>query len=198
MSYHPPLADLSGGEAGDTQAMTFGYSAPMGPTFAQDQPFAPPGPIADTHGYDTGGTDRTEHVDPALARLVAAHPEPARRTTGRRRSPTTAGWDQNTANDRVDLNQDQGQNADGYDPFVIPYSERPIRANFAAEAHPVENIGGPYGPTGDLSDMAAFGGQGNFAYTSPADPYVTVQAPASSGGRGSYEPASGLEFVNYG
>ena len=193
-----PLADLSGGMAGDTVATVFGYSAPMGPTFAQDTPFAPSGPVADTHGYDTGGTDRHEHVP------IPRSPGWWRRTltgqTYNRQAQVTdtAGWDQNAANDRTNLGQDQGQNADAYDPFTIPYSERPIKANFAAEAYPLDYIGGPYGPDGSLPDMAAFGGQGNFAYTAPPDPYVTTTAPAGVSTSSSYEPASGLEFINYG
>jgi hypothetical protein len=192
-----PVVDLSGGDAGDTQATVFGYSAPMGPTFAQDKPFGPSGPVADTHGYDTGGTARKDGVDQPRS------PGWFRRTlsgqTFNRQSfnTTTSGWQVNAANGRTDLDQYQGQDADAYDPRWIPYSERPLKANFASEAYPVEDIGGPYGIDGDLADMTPLGGQGNYAYTSPPDPYVTTAAPAGTGDS-SYEPASGLEFVNYG
>jgi len=194
----PPLVDLSGGEDTDSQATVFGYSAPLGPTFSQDTPFAPPGPVSDTHGYDTGGTSRKEHVpvpdSPGWWRRVMTG-----QTFNRQAQVTdSAGWAISAPNDRVNFNQDQGQNANGYDPFVIPYAERPLKANFAAEAYPLEGgVPGPYGLDGALPDMTGLGGQGNFAYTSPPDPYVTVAAPAGSTPP-SYEPSSGLEYVNYG
>ena len=172
-----PVVDVSGGVITD-QVGSLGHSAPVADfDSSAGQPFAGSGPIAATHGYDTGGTARTEHVP------IPQSPGHWRRTatgqTFNRQSQVTdtAGWAQNTANGRTDLNQDQGQNADAYNPFTIPYSERPIRANFAAVAYPLDGIPGVYGVDGDLSDMYPLGGQGNFGYTSPADPVVTIQAP---------------------
>jgi hypothetical protein len=189
-----PVTDLSGGTITDTAAM-LGHSAPVAAfdSNAGDW-FAPPGPIADTHSYDTGGTGRTEHVP------VPRSPGWWRRTatgqTFNRQSQVTdtAGWAQLAANGRVNLNQDQGQNADAYDPFTIPYSERPLRANFAASAYPVDPLASVYGVDGDLADMYALGGQGNYGYTSPADPVISVTTPAGS--PQGYEPVIGMEYVS--
>ncbi len=186
--------DLSGGQIPDTVA-ELGNSAPMAAFDSNAGPaFAPAGPIAPTHGYDTGGTERKEHVP------VPRSPGWWRRTlTGqtwnRQAQVTTAeGWAVSAPNDRLDLDQAQGQNAGGYDPAVIPYSERPILANFAAEAHPVDAVGSVYGVQGSLPDMSGLGGQGSFVYTSPPDPYATVQAPAAAAP--AYQPALGMEYVS--
>jgi len=189
-----PLVDLSGGEAGDTVAL-LGNSGPIADfDSSAGGAFAPSGAIADTHGYDTGGTDRKEHVP------IASNPGWWRRIltgqTFNRQAQVTdnAGWQINSINGRTDLDQYQGQNANAYDPFVIPYSERPIHANFAAEAAPVDPIATAYGIQGSLPDMYGLGGQGDYAYTSPPDPSVTVVpegAPVPA-----YEPVVGMEYVS--
>ena len=167
----PDLAQ--GGVIGDAVDQ-LGHSAPVASFDAQCDPFAPPGPIAPTHGGDTGGTYRTEHVteprSPGWFRRTAVM------QTFNRQSFRTddAGWQQLAANDRQDLNQDQGQ---ALDPGTrwLPYSERPIRARFAAEAYPIlDQPGGPYNPAGQLSDMYAMGGQGNLVYEAPPDPQTNV------------------------
>lgn len=191
-----PQPDLSGGLVADTQAQ-MGHSAQMAAyDSSAGEPFAPSGPIADSHGYDTGGTERKEHVlqpsSPGWFRRILTG-----QTFNRQAQVTdTAGWAQSAINGRQNLDQYQGQDADAYDPFVIPYSERPLKANFAAEAHPVEHVPSTYSPSASLPDMYALGGQGNFGYTSPPDPSVSVQAPNAA------PPANtsdmGMEFLNYG
>lgn len=178
-----------GGIVTDTAAQ-LGHSAPVAPFDAQPKQFAPSGPVADTHGLDTGGTYRAESVpqprSPGWFRRVLTG-----QTMNRQSFATdTAGWQQNTPNDRTNLDQYQGQDADGYDPMTIPYSERPVTANFAAEAYPLTGTPGGYTPDGSLPDMAAQGGQGNFGYTSPPDPTVNVQ-PVS------VQPAAqlGMEYL---
>jgi hypothetical protein len=187
-----PLADLSGGEHGDTQAAVYGSSAPMAAfDSAAGAPFAPSGPAADTHGYDTGGTGRKEHVpvprSPGWFRLTL------RGQTWNRQAQVTdgKGWQLSSPNDRQNLDELQGQNANGYDPFVIPYSERPLKANFAAESYPVSPVSGPYGVAG-VPGLDLMGGQGNLGYTSPPDPSVNLQ-PASAG---TYAPSLGSEYLS--
>jgi hypothetical protein len=189
-----PQPDLSGGVIADTVADT-GHSAPIADfDSSAGDPFAPSGPIADTHGYDTGGTQRKENVplpsSPGWFRRILTG-----QTFNRQAQVTDdKGWALPAVNNRQNLDQYQGQDADGYDPFVIPYSERPLKANFAAEAHPVENIGGPYGPDGTLPDMYASGGQGDFGYTAPPDPSVTLQPSASSAP--AYASDLGMEYLS--
>ena len=187
--------DLRGGIISDTVA-ELGHSAPEAPTFSQVKPFAPPGPIADTHGLDTGGTYRTQHVtqprSPGWFRRVLTG------QTNNRQAQVTdnAGWAQLAPNGRVDLDQYQGQAADGYDPAVIPYAERPVLANYAAEAFPVTLPPGGYIPDGALPDMAAQGGQGNFGYAAPPDPVVNVQAPQPQQAIPAVASMSGMEYIS--
>jgi hypothetical protein len=170
-----------GGVIGDTVGELW-HSGPVASFDAQCEPFAPPGPIAPTHGGDTGGTWRTEHFtepsSPGWYRRTATM-----QTFNRQSFVTdTAGWEQTSPNDRQDLIQDQGQ---ALDPATrwLPYSERPITARFAAEAYPIlDPAGGPYNPSGQLTDLYAMGGQGNLVYEAPPDPQTNVipaAAPAS-------------------
>ena len=169
-----PVPDLpQGGVIGDTVDQ-YGHAAPIASFDAQCEPFAPPGPIADTHGYDTGGTYRTEHF--TLPSSPGWYRRTATMQTFNRQSfvTDTAGWDQTAPNDRQDLIQDQGQ---ALDPATrwLPYSERPITARFAAEAYPIlDPAGGPYNPSGQLTDLYARGGQGNLVYEAPPDPQTNV------------------------
>jgi hypothetical protein len=188
-----PLDNLSGGQITDVVG-ELAHSAPIAAYDSSAAPFAPPGAIADTHGFDTGGTGRKEHVP------VPQSPGWWRRTltgqTFNRQAQVTdnAGWDQNSPNGRQDYDQAQGQNANGYDPFVIPYSERPMRANLAAEAFPIQDTPGGYTPDGSLANMAGMGGQGNFAYTAPPDPTTNVQPP--NVGVPASQPTLGMEYLS--
>lgn len=168
-----------GGVIEDT-AEQLGHSAPVASFDAQDEPFAPPGPIAPTHGLDTGGTYRNEHVN--LPKSPGWYRRTATMQTFNRQSfvTDTAGWDQNTPNDRQDLIQDQGQ---ALDPGTrwLPYSERPIGAKFAAEAYPIlDQPGGPYNPAGELTNLYAMGGQGTLVYEAPPDPQTNVHNPVAA------------------
>lgn len=169
-----------------------GHSAPVASFDAQTDPFAPPGPIADTHGLDTGGTYRTEHVpmprSPGWWRRVITM-----QTYNRQAQVTdTAGWQQLAPNGRVDHIQDQGQNADAYDPRWLPYSERPVTAKLAAEAFPVQDQPGGYIPVSSLSDRTPMGGQGSLVYEAPPDPAVNVQ-PAPAAAAAPADPV--MEFI---
>lgn len=177
-----------GGVVGDTVDQ-YGHSAPTAAFDAQTEPFAPPGPIAETHGFDTGGTWRTEHFteprSPGWYRRTAVM-----QTFNRQSFVTdTAGWAQTAPNGRQDLIQDQGQ---ALDPATrwLPYSERPIGAKFAAEAYPIlDPAGGPYNPSGQLTDLYAMGGQGHFVYEAPPDPQTSVVPAAPAG------PDPVMEFI---
>jgi hypothetical protein len=190
-----PDPDLSGGTIPDVVA-DLGHSAPMAAfDSSAGAPFAPSGPIAPTHGDDTGGTGRKEHVP------VPRSPGWWRRTltgqTFNRQAQVTdnAGWQISAPNGRQNLDQAQGQNANGYDPAVIPYSERPLRANLAAEAYPIQDTAGGYVPDGSLPDMYGLGGQGNYVYTTPPDPTTNVQPP-TVGQPAAYQPVLGMEYVS--
>lgn len=179
------------GVIADTQADQLGHSAPIASFDAQTVPFAPPGPIADTHGDDTGGTYRTEHVplprSPGWWRRVITM-----QTFNRQAQVTdTAGWQQLAVNDRQDHIQDQGQ---ALDPATrwLPYSERPVTAKLAVEAFPVQDTAGGYIPVSGLSDRTPMGGQGNLVYEAPADPAVNVQ-PAPQAAPAASDPV--MEFV---
>lgn len=181
------------GVVADTQADQLGHSAPIAAFDSNaGEPFAPPGPIADTHSEDTGGTYRTEFVpmprSPGWWRRVATM-----QTFNRQAQVTdTAGWQQLAVNDRQDHIQDQGQNADAYDPRWLPYSERPVTAKFAAEAFPVQDAAGGYIPVSGLSDRTPMGGQGNLVYEAPPDPAVNVQ-PAQQAPAAPADPV--MEFI---
>jgi len=180
------------GVVSDTAAQ-LGHSALVAPGFPQTEPFAPPGPVANVHGLDTGGTYRNEHVpmpsSPGWFRRVLTG------QTWNRRSFTTDthGWRLNSPNDRTNLDQYTGQDAHGYAPRWIPYSERAVRANFAATAYPVTpaSNGGAYVPSAALPSMVQMGGQGNYGYTAPADPVITYAPQAAS-----QQTVIGMEFVS--
>lgn len=171
------VPSLAGGGVISDTVDQLGHSGPVADFAAQTEPFAPPGPIAPTHGDDTGGTYRTENV------LMPRSPGWWRRVltmqTYNRQSFKTddAGWQQLAVNGRQDHVIDQGQ---ALDPATrwLPYSERPVTAKYAAEAYPIQDpAGGPYNPSGQLSDMYAMGGQGNTVYEAPPDPQANVHSP---------------------
>lgn len=173
-----PIPEIgAGGLISDTVA-ELGYSGPVASFDAQTEPFAPSGPVADTHGLDTGGTYRTEHVP--MPRSPGWYRRTAVMQTFNRQSFVTddAGWRQNIPNARQDLNQDQGQALDAATRW-LPYSERPIQAKFAAEAYPILDAPGGYAPSGELAPPTQMGGQGNLVYEAPPDPSVNTTAAAS-------------------
>lgn len=184
------VPDLPPGGVIEDTAEQYGHAAPTADFVVQCEPFAPSGPVGDTHGFDTGGTYRTENV--LLPRSPGWYRRTATMQTFNRQSFVTdnAGWDIDTPNERTDLIQDQGQ---ALDPATrwLPYSERPVGAKFAAEAYPIlDPAGGPYNPAGQLTDLYAMGGQGNTVYEAPPDPAVnTTGAPVAAA------PDPVMEFV---
>lgn len=159
------------GDAGDYSDDAYGTSAPMAAFDSNSgAPFAGGlGPVADTHSVDTGGVERKTQVIPAQApgffrRVLTAG------TNNRQSFATdTRGWQQTAPNDRIARDQYQGQDVNGYDPFWVPYAERPLRAHLAFEAVPGNELGYQV-PAAALEDRTAMGGQGSSLYESPADP----------------------------
>jgi hypothetical protein len=185
-----PAEPPAGGILDDVVAQ-YGNAAPTASFDAQTEPFAPPGGVGDTHGFDTGGTFRNENVP--MPRSPGWYRRTTTMQTFNRQSfvTDTAGWDQSTANDRQDLIQDQGQ---ALDPGTrwLPYSERPVQAKFAAEAYPIlDPAGGPYNPAGQLTNLYAQGGQGNFVYEAPPDPQTNVHPVYPAG------PVAGDPVMEY-
>jgi hypothetical protein len=174
-----------GGGWQDTAWMT-GHDGPQAVwDSSAGQAFAPSGAVGpDLHGEDTGGVWIREHVIPAsigsLTRRVQAG-----QTTVRNGSGDQVTKDNITSpNGRTDLDQYQMHDPDGFDPWDIPYGERPVQNNLAYEAMPIEPTGSPYTPAGELSDRSVYDYAAQ-AYESPPDPYVgTAAAPANSGGIG--------------
>ena len=187
-----PLPDPGSGGVISDSVDQLGHSAEVATFDAQTEPFAPPGPIANTHDEDTGGTYRNEHVplprSPGWFRRTAVY-----QTFNRHSFQTDdAGWRVNDPNDRTDMNQDQGQTLDPATRW-LPTGERPVTAKFAAEAYPIlDQPGGPYNPAGNLTDLYAMGGQGNLVYEAPPDPATNVQ-PAPVAYAAPADPV--MEFV---
>lgn len=171
---------VSGGGGHFNEFPHSGHAAPVAPFANQGDFLQGSGPVPDTHSHDTGGVERTERV---------IMPNPGkwwrRILTGmtydqQSQVTDTAGWRQNTATGRVDLDQYQGNDSDAYDPFQVPYSERPVYANFAYEPVALDTQPDAYTPDGQLPQMVATGGQGNAVYTEPADPEMTTPGTATA------------------
>lgn len=177
-------SDVSGGGGQFPEYDYTGHSAPMADFDAQPLPFAPPGPIADTHSEDTGGYNRRTYVAPPTAKGWMRRTLTGQTMDSQSYSYTPEGFRINVPAGRTDYDQYQGQDADAYDPFIIGYSERPIYANLAYESQAMTNAQNAYTPSGQLPDFTPTGGQGDALYVTPDDPPVNSQATAA-------EPASG-------
>lgn len=177
----PHLA--SGGGWQDTGPET-GHDAPILPwDSSAGGPFAPSGPVdPDLHGTDTGGVWVKEYVVPAEIGTLT------RRTmtgqTWNRVAETQTEKIGQAVNNRLDLDQQQWHDPDGYDPWTIPYAERPILNNVAYEAMPIQPTDSSYTPAGALPDMSAYSYAAQ-AYEAPPDPAVaSAPAPAANVGSG--------------
>lgn len=173
-----------GGGWQDTAPLT-GHDGPQLPwDSSAGAPFAPSGAISpDLHGTDTGGVWNREHVIPASIGSLTRRTQPGQ-TTVRNGSGDQALKDNVTSpNNRTDLDQYQVHNPDGYDPWTIPYSERPIFNNLAYENVPMDPVAGTYTPSGQLSDRSVHDYAAQ-AYDAPPDPYMGPSAPAAAGPAG--------------
>jgi hypothetical protein len=177
----PPVIDDIPGELGDTAAV-YGHAAPIADYDSNaGEPFTSSGPIADTHGFDTGGTERKFSVI-----------QPRAGTWWRRTIPgqtwnKTVTYDEtgkiiSTDNNRTDFDQYQGHDADASDPKWIPYSERPVYLNIA---HAPVAVGTDqqtaYTPSLDLSPVGPlFWTSESNIYETPPDPQVNTAAEQQS------------------
>lgn len=142
------------------------------------QPFAPSGSLDPVlHGEDTGGVYRDEHVIPAAIGSLTRTTDTAQ--TYNRLSATQSTIGQTEPNGRTNLDQAQYHNPEGYQPWEIPYSERPIQNNLAYEAMPVTAGGSGLIPDGSLPDRSPYDYAAQ-AYEAPPDPDVSV-VPAGTG-----------------
>jgi len=185
VSGQPFAADVprltAGGGWQDT-AWTTGHDAPQEPwDSSAGAQFAPSGAVSPLlHAEDTGGVWIKEYVVPAAIGSLTRRTQPGQ-TTVRNGSGDQALKDNVTApNGRTDLDQYQYWDADGYDPWVIPYSERPILNNLAWENVPTQGGDSAYSPDGTLPDRSVWGEYGAQAYEAPPDPSVTTAAMSSS------------------
>lgn len=171
-----------GGGYQDTAWQT-GHDGPQAAWDSQaGEPFAPSGPVsALLHAEDTGAVFRQEYVIPAAIGSLT-------RRTGAGQTTVRAGYGDQvlkdnalSPNNRVNLDQYQVHRGDdsGWNPWNIPYAERPVLNNLAFEAQPVEQSGSPYVPSGYLPDRSVYD-YAAVAYEAPPDPYVGTAAPAQA------------------
>jgi hypothetical protein len=158
-----------------------GHGGPVSPHDSNAYPNKLAGVNVDTHAIDTGGVERKSKV--LMPKAVGWFRRTISGMTYDKNSYSynSEGFMINTATGRQDLDQYQGKAGDAYDPFLVPYAERPVLANLAYESIPYGSVGNPYIPSGQLPNMTPTGGQGNNAYTSPDDPPVNTNtdlAPA--------------------
>jgi len=171
-----------GGGYQDTGWQT-GHDGPQaGWDSSAGQPFSPSGAVAPVlHGEDTGAVYQQEHVIPAAIGSLT------RRTmtgqTWNRVSGTQDTHGRSEPNGRLDLDQQQWHNPDGYDPWMIPYAERPVLNNLAYEAVSSAAEGG-YAASGGLPDRSLYNEYAAVAYEAPADPAVDTVAAAGDPGIG--------------
>jgi len=182
--YEPPpyFPDIPG-SPGDTGAL-YGHAAPIA-AFDSNAggPFAGSGPVAaGVHEFDTGGT---QHESRVLMPKVGSW---WRRALSGQTWNRTVTYDPTgkyvaAPNNRTDLDQYQGHNADASDPRWIPYSERPVKLNIAHEPIPAgtDQPATAYTPALDLSPVGPqFWTDQSSIYESPPDPEVATQSSQQS------------------
>lgn len=163
------------GELGDTAAI-YGHAAPIADFDSNaGAPFTSSGPIADTHGFDTGGVERKFSVIQPNANTWwrrAINGQTWNRTV----NYDVTGKIVSTDNGRNDLDQYQGHDANGYDPMWIPYSERPVFLNIAHAPVPVSTESQTqYTPALDLSPTGPlYWTDESNVYEAPPDPQVVT------------------------
>lgn len=143
--------------------------------------FAPSGAVDPAlHGEDLGAVYAREHVIPAAIGNLSRH------TMGGQTTVTVAETQLAkpgvSPNNRQNLDQQQWHDPDGYNPWVIPYAERPISNNLAHEAVALNPVETPYGVAGRLPDRAPYDAGMAVAYEAPPDPSVTTIPASQQGG----------------
>jgi len=143
------------------------------------EPFAPSGAINPAlHGEDLGATHVKQHVVPAAIGSLTRRTETGQTTVTVADTQTTKV--DVAPNNRVNLDQYQDWNPDGYDPWTIPYSERPVLNNLAWNAVALQQVNTPYGVAGVLPDRSPYDAGLAVAYQAPPDPAVTTATPQAN------------------
>lgn len=175
-----------GGGFQDTSWQT-GSDAPQAPwDSSAGPPFAPSGPVSPLlHAEDTGGVYRFEHVIPAAIGSLTRRTQEGQTTVRNGSGDQVTKDNVVSPNNRLNLDQYQVHRGSdpGYQPWNIPYAERPVTNNLAFESQPVTESGSPYTPSGYLPDRSVYD-YAAVAYEAPPDPYVGVAAAAADAGIG--------------
>jgi hypothetical protein len=174
-----PPEPMGGGY--DDTVWASGHNGPQVPwDSSAGRPFAPSGALdPELHSQDTGGVWKREHVIPAGIGKLSRR-APAAQTYDRL-SATQQSIGLTAPNNRQDLDQYQDWDPDGYAPWSIPYSERPIFNNVAYQPVATTDPGTAYGAAGALPDMSPYDYQA-VAYQAPPDPSVQPAPAAAAGG----------------
>ena len=181
------LPHMAPGGGWQDTAWASGHDGPQAPwDSSAGAAFAPSGPVPpQLHGTDTGGVWIKEYVVPAAIGSLTRRTQPGQTTVRNGSGDQTLKDNVTSPNGRTDLDQYQDWNPDGYDPWVIPYGERPVLNNLAWEATAIDPTGAPYTPSGALPDRAPYLAYPAQAYEAPPDPDVaTAAAPAAGTGGG--------------
>lgn len=180
-----PQVQIPGG--GGFQDATW-MSGTDGPSIPWDssagEPFAPSGALNPAlHGQDLGSDFIGQYVVPA------AIGDPVRRTSVGQTTVTVAETQTEkvgvSPNNRRNLDEYQTNNHQGYDPYEIPYSERPILNNLGYAMPGLVRVPTGYGVAGGLPDNSPHD-YAAMAYEAPPDPSVgtTKLTPATTSGGG--------------
>lgn len=180
---NPAVVQPGGGGFQDASWMS-GHDGPSVPwDSSAGEPFAPSGALDPAlHGQELGGTFVGEYVIPA------AIGDPVRRTSYGQTTVTEA--ETQTAkvgtapNNRTNRDEYQTNNHEGYAPYEIQYSERPIQNNVASQMVDLNKVMNPYGVAAGLPDASPYD-YAAAAYEAPPDPHVgqaSLTPPIAGGG----------------
>jgi hypothetical protein len=182
-----PVPMESPGGGYQDASWTTGHDGPQSPwDSSAGAAFAPSGALdPDLHGEDLGAAYVRERVIPASIGKLTRRTMTGQTTVTQAETLTEKVG--TSPNGRQDLDQQQWHDPDGYNPWTIPYAERPVLNNLAHEAVPFDPITTAYGVSGYLPDRSPYDAGLAVAYEAPPDPAVTtvpVSQSASNPGIG--------------
>ena len=191
----PYFEDLPGNPY-DDMGQVYGHAAPIADFDSNAGDWHGSGPIAqEVHEFDTGGYNRKTLIEMPKVGSWWRRTQTGQTYNLQAQVTDNAGWRVNAPNGRIDFNQDQGHNADAYDPYWIPYSERPIYLNVAHEPVPIGTNQNQtaYTPQLDLSPVGPlYWTDQSTVYETPADPQTVSQADQSQA-----QSSSPLELLGW-
>lgn len=120
-----------------------------------------------------------EYVAPAAIGSLTRRTQPGQTTIRNGTGDQVTKDNVTSPNGRTNLDQYQYWDADAFDPWTIPYGERPVYNNLAWEGVALDPVGGTYTPAGALSDRSVYDYSAQ-AYEQPPDP--TIGSPATQTG----------------